>query len=464
MPSYVQIAVNVPSLSGVFDYHVPPELESQLTPGSLVAVPFGQQTVQGVVLRAVLFPAVANTRPVLELLEVLPVLTSAQIALAEQLSQDTLAPLAACIQLMLPPGLSKQADTQYSLSGKAPSSELPEAQHRVLRLLSERGTLRGRQIESALPHKNWRSAVQALERRGLVQSRPVLPAPTARAKQARIARLAVSLEEAQAAMDSLGRRATPALERRQAMLRYLIQENQPVEAAWVYAASKGSLEDLRQLEERGLVILGEAETWRDPLAELSFVPTSPPPLTSDQQQAWGQVLQALQTAQEGKPTPPILLHGVTGSGKTEIYLHAAAQVLQQGRQAIVLVPEIAMTPQTVRRFLARFPGQVGLMHSRLSDGERYDTWRRARQGQLSIIVGPRSALFTPFPNLGLIIVDECHDDSYYQSDVLPRYHARRSLRRLCASFWCRVPARLRHTRPGKPIPRRPGPMAVRSPA
>jgi primosomal protein N' (replication factor Y) len=120
----------------------------------------------------------------------------------------------------------------------------------------------------------------------------------------------------------------------------------------------------------------------------------------------------------------MLLHGVTGSGKTEIYLRAVERVLALGQQAIVLVPEIALTPQTVRRFLGRFPGQVGLVHSGLSTGERYDTWRRARAGGFNLVVGPRSALFTPFENLGLIVVDECHDDSYYQSEAVPYYHAR----------------------------------------
>ena len=116
----------------------------------------------------------------------------------------------------------------------------------------------------------------------------------------------------------------------------------------------------------------------------------------------------------GGPARPALLHGVTSSGKTELYLQAVAETLRSGRQAIVLVPEISLTPQTVRRFLARFPGQVGLVHSSLSAGERFDTWRRARAGQLPVIVGPRSALFTPLDNLGLIVVDECHDDSVFQ--------------------------------------------------
>ena len=121
-----------------------------------------------------------------------------------------------------------------------------------------------------------------------------------------------------------------------------------------------------------------------------------------------------------------MLHGVTGSGKTEIYMRAIEKALSLGQQAIVLVPEIALTPQTVRRFAARFPGRVALLHSRLSDGERYDTWRRARQGLFDIIIGPRSALFTPFRDVGVIVVDEEHDASYRQTPPVPPpyYHAR----------------------------------------
>jgi len=119
---------------------------------------------------------------------------------------------------------------------------------------------------------------------------------------------------------------------------------------------------------------------------------------------------------------PFLLQGVTGSGKTEIYLRAAEEVIKRGKQTIILVPEIALTPQTVQRFLNRFPGQVGLVHSKLSEGERYDTWRRARSGKLKVIIGARSALFAPLPNIGLIVADECHDASFHQAEP-PFYHA-----------------------------------------
>jgi primosomal protein N' (replication factor Y) len=139
-----------------------------------------------------------------------------------------------------------------------------------------------------------------------------------------------------------------------------------------------------------------------------------------------EISKSMSLSGKGEAPIPFLLHGVTGSGKTEVYLRLVAEVLRGGRQAIVLVPEISLTPQTVRRFLARFPGKVGLVHSRLSSGERYDTWRRARAGLLSVVVGPRSALFAPFPDPGVIVVDEFHDDSYHQSDSAPRYHAARA--------------------------------------
>jgi primosomal protein N' (replication factor Y) len=119
-----------------------------------------------------------------------------------------------------------------------------------------------------------------------------------------------------------------------------------------------------------------------------------------------------------------LLHGVTGSGKTEIYMRAATETLERGRQVIVLVPEISMTAQTIRRFQARFGTLVGVIHSRLSDGERYDTWLKIRAGQIRLVVGPRSALFAPMDDIGLMVLDEEHDGSYKQADLAPSYHAR----------------------------------------
>ncbi|RPJ52208.1 MAG: DEAD/DEAH box helicase, partial [Chloroflexi bacterium] len=424
-PIYVEIAVNVPQVSGLFHYHLPPDLTGQVVPGCLVIVPFGNRHVQGIILRLLDRPEVIETRPVEAVLDSQAILTPAQMQLARWLSETYLSPLAVCFSPMIPPGLGQQADTLFHLNVRDLIPSKPGSlQQRLFQLLKQRGDLRGRQIDAALPHLNWRPAARAMVKQGWLAARPVLQPPSVRPKMVRTVQLACSPQTIEARLESLGRAGSAALERRQAILRFLLQEGLPVDAPWVYAVSGGNLQDLQKLEEAGLVILGESETWRDPLDRVKISANEALILTEDQQKAWESVLSGLQTIARGDPPPaPYLLHGITGSGKTEVYMRAVAEVLRMGKQAAILVPEIALTPQTVRRFLGRFPGQVGLIHSRLSDGERYDTWRRARSGALPVIVGPRSALFAPLPNLGLIILDECHDPAYHQEDVQPNYNA-----------------------------------------
>ena len=427
---YAQVAVNVPQVSGAFDYAIPAELAGEVVPGCLVVAPFGKQTVQGIVLHLMEEPSVPETRLIQALLDPQPVITAQQMRLAGWLAEQALAPLSACLELMLPPGLSQQADTLYCLVDPPPAglveSQLSPAQQKLLGILRQRGELRGRQIEAALPHQEWRLSARVLERRGWVQARPVLQAPSVRPKTVHTVQLAVAPEQAEQRLPDLGR--GDVLLRRQAALRFLMSEPWPVNVAWVYAASRCNLADLTRLAEMGLVVLGESETWRDPLekVEQGLVLQQPPTLTPGQQTAWNSLEAGLHACASAQARKPFLLHGVTGSGKTEIYLRAVAETLRQGRGAIVMVPEISLTPQTVRRFLARFPGQVGLVHSNLSAGERYDTWRRARAGLLKVIVGPRSALFAPLPDVGLVVVDEFHDGSYYQDEMEPRYHAVRA--------------------------------------
>ncbi|GAB4425931.1 MAG: primosomal protein N' [Anaerolineales bacterium] len=440
MSAYATLAVNVPSVAGVFDYKIPDALAGQIAPGHLVIVPFGKQTVQGVILRLTDSPAVADTKEILDLVDPDPVLTHTQIALAESLSEATLSPLAATINLLLPSGLSQQADALYSLVARhsSASNDFGQTQTRILKLLTERGPLRGRQIETRFRNVDWRKSAEWLVRRGLVSKKHVLPPPRVRPKFIRVAQLAVPLEEARAALFNLG--STEATQkRRAAALEFLMRELDEVNVSWVYAESGCNLSDLQILEERGLISLRENEVWRDSLKrvenrglESSDIPT----LTPEQETAWESIRAAFDPIPDPQsPRLPFLLHGVTGSGKTELYIRAAEEAVRRGKQAIILVPEIALTPQTVRRFLIRFPGQVGLIHSKLSEGERYDTWRRARAGLLKVIIGPRSALFSPLPNIGLIVADECHDGSYYQSEP-PFYHAIQAAKiyaRLCGA-------------------------------
>lgn len=428
---YAEVVVNLP-IEGTFHYHVPPELSGYLQVGHLVEVSFGRRKAQGVVLGFDLKAPVEETKPVERLIDHRPVLTAAQLQLARWLSRTYLAPLADCVRLFIPPGLSKRGDVLITPLLDPESIEPGgDTQARLLRLLAQRGPLRGRQIARSLPRRDWQGAVRDLVERGLALREPVLDPPSVGAKQVRLASLAIAPGAVEAAIDrhlnpdELPANRRAAARRRAEVLRTLAAERRALEVGEIYAAVDGSsLTDLRRLAEDDLVALREAEIWRDPLAGRTFVPDDPPHLTAHQAEAWVAIRRAL-AADAAEPPRPILLHGVTGSGKTELYLRAVEEVIGQGRSAIVMVPEIALTPQTVQRFGARFPGRMGLIHSGLSTGERYDTWRRARDGQLDVVIGPRSALFAPLDNLGLIVIDECHDDSYKQTPPIapPYYHA-----------------------------------------
>ncbi len=433
--TFARVAVNLPAVSGEFDYALPPGMV--VGPGQLVSVPFGAQTVQGVVFDLMDSASVPNPKPVLNLLDPQPVLTGPQLAFARQLAESTLNPLSAVINLFLPAGLSQQADTLYTLLRAPAAAAEGKVEKRLLDLFTQRNPLRGRQIDRHFGPLEWRKTAEALAKRGVLGKQAVLPPPSVRPKYIRMAQLAVPPEIAEAEIPNLGK-TTETLQRRGAALRFLIHEPDAVAVTWVYAESGCNLADLQELEERGLVRLFESEIWRDPLGKLGNrelgVGKRDVTLTVEQESVLAELLQPFNhptlapRASAGvtqSPNQPFLLHGITGSGKTELYLRAAAESIRRGRGVIVLVPEIALTPQTVRRFLDRFPGQVGLVHSRLSEGERYDTWRRARAGLLKLVIGPRSALFTPLPDVGLIVVDECHDSSYYQSDP-PFYSAVRA--------------------------------------
>jgi primosomal protein N' (replication factor Y) len=231
-------------------------------------------------------------------------------------------------------------------------------------------------------------------------------------------------------------------EKHRAVLEALQGQGGAAWIGWVYAETGANLDTLRDLEAAGLVTVAEEMIWRDPLAGYEFALDRPLELTEDQQRAWAVINQRIMAGAERVEAPltddgqvalrqaqgaddVFLLHGVTGSGKTEIYLRAIAEVLARGQQAIILVPEIALTPQTIRRFAARFPGRVTVWHSELAEGERFDVWRRVRTNHpaAQVMVGSRSALFLPFPRLGLIVLDEEHESSYKQERT-PRYHAR----------------------------------------
>lgn len=414
-----EVVVNVPGVAGVFDYELLSDLGT-VSPGILVEVPFGRQTAHGVVWKLKDASDYPEIKAVQAIVEPEPVLQSWQMALAARMSEYYLAPLAACVDIMVPPGVAQTSDTEYRLTAAKylPGNDLTPTQRRLVNLLSERGPLRAGQINAAMPRVRWKEAIRPLQRKGIVAAVSVLSGAVAKPKTARSAVLKIDESEIDGFEAKLGRFGSDASARRLEILRLLAGQPEPVELQWLRAETGATAGDFSKLESLNLIRLSEDEVWRDPLADMERENPFAPTLTATQAAVFAQVREHL--ASPGEKLP-ILLHGVTGSGKTEIYLRAVEETLREGKQAIVLVPEISLTPQTTQRFYNRFPGQVGIIHSKLSMGERYDTWRKARRGELQVIVGPRSALFTPFPAPGLIVLDEAHDGSYHQSEPAPAY-------------------------------------------
>lgn len=421
MKPYADVSINLSQIDKSYHYLVPENIGETLQPGCLVAVPFGKQVVQGVVLSLLDESAAKGLLPIQSILSEDTLLTPTQLSLASWMAQAWHAPLGACVNLMIPVGFSRRADILVELTPDTQINieKLKPIQQHILRLLQNRGPLRGRQLERALGEEPWRGSLEGLRAAGLVSLSHVLPPPSVAPKTLRTAALSVLPTDVNGLNSELLGRTPATQARRGSILRLLEKEAFPIDFSWIYAETGANYADLKFLAEEGLIHFNETEVWRDPLTELEITRDAAPPLTPDQAAVWAEIQRGLDRPDQ----KPWLLHGVTGSGKTEIYLRAAAEMLAQGRQVLMLVPEIAMTPQTVRRFMSRFPNQVGLYHSKLSDGERYDTWRRARLGQLSLIVGSRSALFVPLPELGLIVMDECENDSYSETEREPFYQA-----------------------------------------
>ncbi len=295
--------------------------------------------------------------------------------------------------------------------GLADQSALAELKP-IGKVLGEKSLVTGPVMELA----RWMSSYYLAPFENCVRS--VLPAVVRRKARGEKKQLMVSLVNAD---EASGRVCEGLTEKQRAVIEYL-EKNGPMLLSELTAVAETTVSPVKSLEKKGLVTISKESVYRDPHEGVEILKTAPLTLMPEQAVALEKIMGVMAS---GKPET-VLLHGVTGSGKTEVYLQAIAHVLKQGRSAIVLVPEIALTPQTVDRFRARFadkPERVAVLHSSLSDGERYDEWHRIRSGEAVIVIGARSALFAPVANLGLIVVDEEHEPTYKQTET-PRYSAR----------------------------------------
>ena len=414
-----------------FHYHLPAELRGKVQPGHLVWVPFGAQEVQGVIVGGADSSPVA-TKPIARLARPVPVLTPTQLELAFWIADYFVAPISEAIKLFLTPGLlSKDGEPPKVRVKREEQVELliaPTAIREHLFALG-RDSPQDRVLTALLAAPDHEMSVEALRTRCELASDSSISTlsgkrlVTKSSSTVTLARSAMATEEAILSLRG-ARKYEPVLET-------LAQVDAPIWKTDLYARVDTDLASLRHLQQAGLIRIEEKARYRDPLAGRIYAKTLAPPLTGQQQRVWDKIRRecfgegstisadlalggADSTGSASIRNAGFLLHGATGSGKTEIYLRAIAETLARGRQAIVLVPEIALTPQTVARFAGRFPDRVSVIHSALNSGQRYDVWRRARDGEIDVIVGARSALFAPLPRLGLIVIDEEHEGAYKQ--------------------------------------------------
>ena len=361
-------------------------------------------------------------KPILDRLDSHPLMSLSHIELAHRLSQHYMTPLGACLWLMLPPGITGASRRFVYLLDEAFEPE-DRAQRLIVERLREEGNLTTFQLEKTVARRKLTRLLNRLEEDGVIEQASGLQAPSVSQQMVVMVTPAFQPYEADQTLDLL--RGNAHKQRR--IVAYMAGREAAVPYPRLRRDTDATLSEVRRLEEMGILHCEEQVAYTDPLADREFVPIAAPRLTDDQYGLWIHIRHALHQAGEiDSRQRKFLLHGVTGSGKTELYLKSIAETLEQGRQAVFLVPEIALTPQTIQRVASRFPEQTAVVHGSLSQRERYDTWDRARRGEVSVVVGTRSALFTPLPDLGLIILDEEHDPSYKHTPPLgaPYYHAR----------------------------------------
>ena len=430
MLSYAEVAVDAPVRSGrAFSYHIPEPLP--IVPGQLVWVPFGRRTLQGIVMEVAAVPQVAETKAILQPVEPAPLLDAAALSLAQWLSRYYLCSLFDAAALFLPPGFKAHALSRLRPAAvpadAAALVRLQDQTRAALQALAEKGVLTEAEFTKLLGRNGGRE-VNRLIAQGLIRRQVHLPQPR------RFHYVNQLLPAADTdTLDQWMETASPRATRQKKLLQAVREQSGGYPAA---AANKEfSSAAVNALVQKGLLGLEwirqeNAPEILPPLPADWPESAAPPPaagpgeltLTPMQSDALARIIESLDNPAE--PPRPFLLHGVTGSGKTEVYLRAMEHIVARGQQAIFLVPEIALTPQTVQRVNARFPGRVAVLHSGLTPRQKFDQWWKIREGDYAVVVGPRSALFAPLPNLGLLVIDEEHEGTYKQSDIPPFYHAR----------------------------------------
>ncbi|HEX3028398.1 MAG TPA: primosomal protein N' [Clostridia bacterium] len=404
-----------------YTYLVPENMENEIKPGMRAIVPFGSanRNVEGYIADISICDETSSLKEIKMLLDSEPVLNKGMLKLCGFMKKRYLCTYSDAIKCMLPPGIGVKSNRIVRLI-KQEGVKKPTEQ-KIIELLIEAGNeCEFEELKSRTQSKNFNKLISAMTESGYVD---IFEEYISRVKEkyVRVAYLKAPEDETIEDIET-GR----IKKIQQIRILEMLLENEFISVADIVRFAGVSASVLDTLKKHGYIDYKDIEVSRDPYRHIEFTKTYPLSPTPEQKS----VLEELNGKLESGSFHEALLHGVTGSGKTEVYMQLIRRCLDAGKNAIVLVPEISLTPQMVERFKGRFGDEVAVLHSRLSLGERYDQWRLILEGGIKVVVGARSAVFAPFDNLGIIIIDEEHENTY-KSEITPKYHARDIARERC---------------------------------
>ncbi|MFH1675258.1 MAG: primosomal protein N' [Pseudomonadota bacterium] len=406
---YIETAVSLP-VTKTFHYEVPEPFQERIEIGHRVWVPFGSQQITGYVLDFSRPPCDTSIKKILDVLDDTPLFPAHMVSFYRWIARYYLHPIGEVIKGGLPGGINTAVVQTVSLTEKGKAAmrkDRNQVESKILELLKENDTLTLKGLDQRMGHCVPRSLIYGMVRAGSIAlSRKITPG-----------RVSPKWEWYVTAKEEVAIPGRFSQSRQKLLDAIKTKREISLKALKEIVPTAGRL--VRLMAEDGLVEMVKRPVYRDPFGEPIEGDIFAPELMPEQAKAVFAIKEGL--TRGGFET--YLLHGVTGSGKTEVYMRAVADVLEMGKEALVLVPEIALISQTERRFRARFGDRVALLHSGLTDGERYDQWMRIRKKEAGVVIGARSAVFAPLENLGLVVVDEEHDDSYKQESGL-RYNGR----------------------------------------
>ncbi len=412
MKEIVEVAIGLP-VSKTFHYLIPEKMRDSLQVGMRVLVPFKGRKVTGFTIG--LFDEApkeleGKLREVEELLDGAPLISLPMLRFYRWISEYYLYPLGEVIKTGLPPGLHLKSELILSITPEGRNrliqGDLEPVQEKIFKEIERHGRVSLKKILKQFSKEVTRSQIFQWKKNGFIHIDVGIEGKEVKPKFEKIFRYQ-------------GEDLHQPLSKKQRKILEWIKERNEVSYSEVTKKFNSPLRALQSLQARGLISIFMREVSRDLSIQPELKAYPRPELTSSQEKVLSEILKGIGS----RRFSPFLIYGVTGSGKTEIYLRAIEEVLAQGREAIVLVPEISLTPQLLSRFKDRFGENLALLHSGLGRGERYDQWRKIWKGEVRIAMGARSAIFAPFRNLGIIIVDEEHDPSYKQEEKL-KYNAR----------------------------------------